>query len=95
MQAILYQNLSEQLSRPEECANEVERGCELVIRRCCEGLASYVRDRGDSARLSAVAECADVMSDRIEDVVREVSLITTNAESVQEVMMEDIMGLES
>jgi len=56
------QNLAEQLTRPEECSNEVEKGCELVIRRCCEGLASYVRDRGDDARLGAVSECADVMA---------------------------------
>ena len=89
------QNLSDQLSCPEECANEVEKGCELVVRRCCEGLASYVRDRGDAARLNAVAECADVMTDRMSDVVREASFLTPNAEAVQEVMMEDIMGLES
>jgi hypothetical protein len=89
------QNLSEQLSCPEECANEVEKGCELVVRRCCEGLASYVRDRGDAARLNAVAECADVMSDRMNEIVREVGFLTANADAVQEVMMEDIMGLES
>jgi hypothetical protein len=86
--------LSEELTRPEQCANEVERGCELVIRKCCDGLASYVRDRGDDARLSAVAECADVLLDRIADVVREVGYLTNNAEAVEEVMMEDIMGLE-
>jgi hypothetical protein len=89
------QNLSDQLSRPEECSMEVEKGCELVVRRCCEGLASYVRDRGDAARLNAVAECADVMTDRISEVVGEASLLTPNADAVQEVMMEDIMGLES
>lgn len=89
------QNLAEQLSRPEECSNEVEKGCELVIRRCCEGLASYVRDRGDDARLSAVAECADVMAERVEEVIREASALTPNSVAVQEVVMEDIMGLES
>jgi hypothetical protein len=89
------QNLADQLSCPEECANEVEKGCELVVRRCCEGLASYVRDRGDAARLNAVAECADVMTDRMSEVVREAAYLTPNAEAVQEVMMEDIMGLES
>lgn len=31
--------LSQQLSRPEECAIEVEKGCQLVIRRSCEALA--------------------------------------------------------
>lgn len=86
--------LSEELSRPEQCASEVEKGCELVIRKCCDGLASYVRDRGDAARLSAVAECADVLLERMSDVVREVGFLTNNAETVEEVMMEDIMGLE-
>lgn len=89
------QNLAEQLSCPDECSNEVEKGCELVVRRCCEGLASYVRDRGDDARLSAVAECADVMAERVEEVIRETSNLTPNSEAVQEVLMEDIMGLES
>lgn len=86
--------LSDELTRPELCASEVEKGCELVIRKCCDGLASYVRDRGDAARLSAVAECADVLQDRMADVVREIGYLTNNAEAVEEVMMEDIMGLE-
>ena len=86
--------LSEELSRPDQCASEVEKGCELVIRKCCDGLASYVRDRGDAARLSAVAECADVLLERMSEVVREVGYLTNNAEAVEEVMMEDIMGLE-
>merc|ERR1712238_429741 len=71
-----------------------EKGCEIVIRKCCDGLASYVRDRGDTARLSAVAECADVLQDRMTDVVREIGYLTSNHEAVEEVMMEDIMGLE-
>jgi hypothetical protein len=86
--------LSEELTRPDQCASEVEKGCELVIRKCCDGLASYVRDRGDAARLSAVAECADVLQDRMTDVVREIGYLTQNAEAVEEIMMEDIMGLE-
>jgi hypothetical protein len=86
--------LSEELSRPDQCASEVEKGCELVIRKCCDGLASYVRDRGDAARLNAVAECADVLLERMNDVVREVGFLTNNSETVEEVMMEDIMGLE-
>lgn len=87
--------LSEQLTRPEECSVEVENGCELVVQRCCEGLASYVRDRsGDSARLSAVAECADVMENRVSEIVKEVENLTSNAAAVEEVIMEDIMGLE-
>jgi hypothetical protein len=86
--------LSEELTRPEECSSEVEKGCEIVIRKCCDGLASYVRDRGDTARLSAVSECADVLQERMADVVREIGLLTSNQEAVEEVMMEDIMGLE-
>lgn len=92
---LCLKNLSEQLSRPEECCNEIEKGCELVIRRCCEGLAGYVRDRGDDARLLAVAECSDVMSDRIEEVTREVARLTKNFQAVHDVMLEDIVGLES
>jgi hypothetical protein len=90
-------NLAEQLSRPEECSSEVEKGCELVIRRCCEGLASYVRDRGDDARLSSVAECADVMAERVSEVIQEASffLEPNKAEALKEVVLEDIMGLES
>ena len=87
--------LSEELTRPDQCANEVEKGCELVIRKCCDGLASYVRDRGDDARLSVVAECADVLLERIVDVVREVGDLTNNAEAVEDAILEDIMGLES
>ena len=86
--------LSEELTRPEECSSEVEKGCEIVIRKCCDGLASYVRDRGDTARLSAVAECADVLQERMSDVVREIGILTSNHEAVEAVMMEDIMGLE-
>ena len=86
--------LSEELTRPEECSSEVEKGCEIVIRKCCDGLASYVRDRGDTARLSAVSECADVLQERMTDVVREIGYLTSNQEAVEEVMMEDIMGLE-
>ena len=89
------QNLSEQLSRPEECSAEVDKGCELVIGRCCEGLASYVRDRGDESRLSAVAECATVLSDRIDEVTHEAERLTPNAEAVQEVMMDEIVELEN
>jgi Exocyst complex component Sec5 len=88
------QNLAEQLTRPEECTNEVEKGCELVVRRCCEGLASFVRDRGDDARLSAVAECADIISEKLEDVIREVSLMSSNSKAVQDIILEDITGLE-
>merc|ERR1719157_46926 len=69
--------LSGELTRPEECSSEVEKGCEIVIRKCCDGLASYVRDRGDTARLSAVAECADVLQERMTDVVREIGYLTS------------------
>ena len=89
------QNLAEQLSRPEQCAAEVEKGCELVIGRCCEGLASYVRDRDDAARLSAVSECAQVLSERIADVAREASTMTPHGEAVEAVMIEEVMELEN
>jgi hypothetical protein len=88
-------NLSEELSHPEECASEVEKGCELVVRRSCEGLASYVRDRGDSARLRAVAECADALSGTLHDVVREIEYLGCNTQAVEEIMEEDVMGLEA
>ena len=45
-------------------------------------------------RLSAVAECADVLLERMADVVREVGYLTNSSDAVEEVMMEDIMGLE-
>mmetsp|Transcript_11874 Transcript_11874/g.28787 ORF Transcript_11874/g.28787 Transcript_11874/m.28787 type:complete len:705 (+) Transcript_11874:396-2510(+) len=86
--------LSQQLSRPEECAMEVEKGCQLVVRRCCEALAGFVRDRGDDARLAAVAECADAISDNIKEIVEETRLLTPNAEAIEEVLMEDVVGLE-
>jgi hypothetical protein len=44
--------------------------------------------------LSAVAECADVLQERMSEVVREIGYLTNNQEAVEEVMMEDIMGLE-
>jgi hypothetical protein len=87
-------NLSEQLTRPEECSMEVEKGCELVVRRCCEGLASYVRDRGDDARLGAVAECANVMADQLGEIVAAASHLTKNSAALEDVMVEDVMGLE-
>mmetsp|Transcript_59902 Transcript_59902/g.88925 ORF Transcript_59902/g.88925 Transcript_59902/m.88925 type:complete len:993 (-) Transcript_59902:55-3033(-) len=92
---LCVQKLSEELTRAEECANEIEKGCELVVRRCCEGLASFVRDRGDAARLRVVAECADALNGRIVDVVREVAYLTNgHSESVEEALAEDIMALE-
>lgn len=87
--------LSQQLSKPEECSAEVEKGCQMVVRRCCEGLAGYVRDRGDDARLAAVSECADVISDRIKDIIQEVRVLTPGGDSVEEALMEDIVGLEN
>ena len=88
-------NLNEQLSRPDQCSVEVEKGCELVVRRCCEGLASYVRDRGDNARLAAVSECADMISFKIDEVISVASHLTKNHETVQDIISEDVVGLES
>ena len=90
------QKLSEELSRPEECAHEIEKGCELVVRRCCEGLNSYVRDRSDAARLRAVSECAAAMVGRILDVVRAVEYLTNEQSlSLEETLIDDIMALEA
>ena len=90
------QNLSEELSRAEDCASEIEKGCELVVRRCCEGLASYVRDRGDVARLRVVAECAKALNGSVVDIVREVSYLTSGqCESLEEALVEDISALEA
>jgi len=89
------QNLLNELTRAEDCAEEVEKGCEIVVRRCCDGLASYVRDRGDSARLRAVSECADALT-AIADIIREVGYLTGGrVEAVEEIMTEDVLGLES
>mmetsp|Transcript_19365 Transcript_19365/g.29860 ORF Transcript_19365/g.29860 Transcript_19365/m.29860 type:complete len:1065 (-) Transcript_19365:95-3289(-) len=89
------QNLLNELTRAEDCADEVEKGCEIVVRRCCDGLASYVRDRGDSARLRAVSECADALT-AIADIIREVGYLTGGrVEVVEEIMTEDVLGLES
>lgn len=89
------QSLLNELSRAEECTDEVEKGCEVVVRRCCDGLASYVRDRGDSARLRAVSECAGALN-TIVDIVREVGYLTGGrVDIVEEIMTEDVLGLES
>lgn len=72
------QKLSEDLTRPDACSNEVEKGCVLVVQKCCEGLTSYVKDRSDAARLRVVAECNDALNTSIVDVVREVSYLTND-----------------
>lgn len=89
------ENLAQQLSRPEQCSTEVEKGCELVVRRCCEGLASYVRDRGDASRLTTVAECADVLSDKLADIGRAASALTPNADAIVDVLTEEVTALEN
>jgi len=90
------QQLSEELTRPENCAAEIEKGCELVVKRCCEGLASYVRDRGDSAKLRAVSECASALSESIVHLVREVSDLTTHeSPHLEEALVDDVISLEN
>jgi hypothetical protein len=89
------QKLSEELTRPQYCANEIERGCQLVVRRCCEGLASYVRERGTAARLRAVSVCANAISGKMLDVVRDVSYLTGGqSEDVEELLGDDLESLE-
>jgi len=69
------QKLSE-LTSPDKCMSEVEKGCESVVQKIREGLTNYVKDRSDVARLRVVAECADALNTTIVDVVREVSYLT-------------------
>jgi hypothetical protein len=90
------QKLSDELTRPESCTAEIEKGCELVVSKSCEGLATYVRDRGDSARLRAVSECASVLSTTIDNIVREVSYLT-NAQSsnLEECLVEEVSAFEA
>lgn len=93
---LCVQTLSEELTSPENCAAEIEKGCELVVRKSCEGLASYVRDRGDSARLRAVSECASALSGSIDDVVREILYLTNNQSSnLEECLVDDVLALEA
>ena len=88
--------LSEELTRPERCAAEIEKGCELVVRRCCEGLASYVRDRGDSAKLRAVSECASALNEGIINLVRDVNDLTNHDSTLlEEALIDDLMALEN
>ncbi len=90
------QNLSEELTRPENCSAEIDKGCELVFNKSCEGLASHVRDRGDSARLRAVSECATVLSSTIDDVIREVTYLTTSpGPHLEESLVDDVLALEA
>lgn len=92
---LCVKKLSEELTRPQQCSNEIERGCQLVIRRCCEGLASYVRERGTSARLRAVSVCANAVSGKMLDVVRDISFLTGGqSEDIQELLCEDLESLE-
>jgi len=90
------QKLSEELTRPESCAAEVEKGCELAVHKSCEGLSSYVRDRGDSARLRAVSECASALSRSIDDIVREVAYLTnTQGSNLEDCLVDDVLALEA
>ena len=90
------QKLSEELTRPESCAAEIEKGCELAVHKSCDGLSAYVRDRGDSARLRAVSECASALSRSIIDVVREISYLTSSQGSnLEDCLVEDVLTLEA
>lgn len=90
------QKLGEQLTRPENCVDEIDKGCELAVHKSCEGLKSYVGDRGDSARLRAVAECANALSGSIDNVVREVSYLTNSqGSSLEEILTDDVLAVEA
>lgn len=86
------QKLSDDLTRPDECATEVEKGCVLVVTKCCEGLTSYVKDRSDAARLRVVAECADALNTTIGDVVREVSYLTNDQSETLEKSLSSVIS---
>jgi hypothetical protein len=86
------QKLSDDLTRPDECATEVEKGCVLVVTKCCEGLTSYVKDRSDAARLRVVAECADALNMTIGDVVREVSYLTNDQSETLEKSLSSVIS---
>jgi len=86
------QKLSDDLTRPDECATEVEKGCVLVVTKCCEGLTSYVKDRSDAARLRVVAECADALNTIIGDVVREVSYLTNDQSETLETSLSSVVS---
>ena len=86
------QKLSDDLTRPDECTSEVEKGCVLVVTKCCEGLTNYVKDRSDAARLRVVAECADVLNTTICDVVREVSYLTNDQSETLETSLSSVIS---
>lgn len=88
------QKLSE-LTSPDKCTNEVEKGCILVVQKICEGLTNYVKDRSDAARLRVVAECADALSTTMVDVVREVSYLTNEqSDRLESNLSTVVSGLE-
>ncbi|KAL3797514.1 hypothetical protein HJC23_009878 [Cyclotella cryptica] len=88
------QKLSD-LTLPDKCTSEVEKGCVLVVQKICEGLTNYVKDRSDAARLRVVAECADALNTTIVDVVREVSYLTNDqSDRLESNLSEIISGLE-
>ena len=86
------QKLSDDLTRPDECATEVEKGCVLVVTKCCEGLTNYVKDRSDAARLRVVAECADALNTTIGEVVREVSYLTNDQSETLETSLSSVVS---
>lgn len=94
------QKLADELTRPEACASEIENGCALVVNKCCDGLDSYVndrgRDRGDSARLRIVAECATALEGSIEDVVSQTAFLTNEGcQLLEDALVKRIMDLEA
>lgn len=84
-----------ELTSPDKCTSEVEKGCVLVVQKICEGLTNYVKDRSDAARLRVVAECADALNTTIVDVVREVSYLTNEqSDRLESNISAVISGLE-
>lgn len=87
--------LSAELTRPESCGEEIEKGVEVVVQKSCEGLSAYVRDRNDAARLRAVSECASALRGSINSIVLEVSYITNGDISVlEDTLIDTVLALE-
>jgi len=94
------QKLSVELTRPESCARHIEEGSVLVVTKCCDGLDSYVNDRGrdsgDPARLRTVAECATALEGSIVDVVNETEDLTNGGcEVLEDMLVKRVMDLEA
>lgn len=87
--------LSQELTRAESCGEELERGVENVVQKCCEGLGTYVRDRNDSARLRSISECASALRGTLKSIALEVSYLTNaNSSRLEDNIIDNVLALE-